>query len=249
MASYTSAATGNWTSSSTWSPSGVPGDGDTVTLSGGYTVTVASSVTIGTDSGSAIAYTGGTTDCALTLASGVTLTVKGNIRDNQYNKTARLTLNAGSTLRMYPASGATLTVSCGNDTRLIIEANGMSGSRCVITTDKSRGGLNSHMHGMGLRGPNGIQTATYTDFSNWGDTTHYGIVSRCEGSGAWANSDITITDCTFAGATYAVIDAATAWDGDFTFQRNSFTNSVSATGLNGGLIGSFVGSVNAARTS
>lgn len=38
MTAYTSAQSGNWSSSSTWSPSGVPGDGDTVTIQAGHTV-------------------------------------------------------------------------------------------------------------------------------------------------------------------------------------------------------------------
>ena len=39
MTTYTSAGDGLWSSSSTWSPSGVPGNGDTVTIQQGHTVT------------------------------------------------------------------------------------------------------------------------------------------------------------------------------------------------------------------
>lgn len=261
MATYTTAATGNWSNASTWSggtpPTGGPGDGDLVVISGGFVVTVDSAagasqngiVTIGTDSGTAIQFSGGTDNIGLTMAAGTTLIVKGNINDNQYNKTATVTIGAGCTLKMYPSSGATLTISSSNSTRFRWYINGTSGSRCTVTTDKSRGGNNSNMNGIGNNGPNGVQTATYADFSNFGDASNYGIMSRCEGSGAWANLDVTITDCTFDNANYRIYDASTAWDGDFTFQRNSFTNSVSSTSLNGGTIASFYGAINAAKTS
>src|SRR5881398_1356304 len=38
--SYTSGASGNWSSSATWGGAGVPGAGDTATITGGYTVTL-----------------------------------------------------------------------------------------------------------------------------------------------------------------------------------------------------------------
>src|SRR5580700_5980707 len=37
---YVSIATGSWSNSTTWSPSGVPGSGDNVTIHGGNTVTI-----------------------------------------------------------------------------------------------------------------------------------------------------------------------------------------------------------------
>ena len=259
MATYTTAATGNWSNASTWSggtpPTGGPGDGDLVVISGGFVVTVDSAagasqngiVTIGTDSGTAIQFSGGTDNIGLTMAAGTTLIVKGNINDNQYNKTATVTIGAGCTLKMYPSSGATLTISSSNSTRFRWYINGTSGSRCTVTTDKSRGGNNSNMNGIGNQGPNGIQTATYTDFSNFGSTSAYGIMSRCEGSGGFANGAITVTNCTFTNCNYRIYDASTAWDGNFAFTNNSFTSSASTT--NPGVEARFVASINAAKTS
>ncbi|NOX85205.1 MAG: hypothetical protein GXO86_04455, partial [Chlorobi bacterium] len=71
-AAYTAIATGNWSSTSTWSPSGVPVDGDDVTIPSPYNVTVAT----GSRAASTITVNSGAT---LTISSGATLTTSGNV--------------------------------------------------------------------------------------------------------------------------------------------------------------------------
>ena len=72
---YTAIATGNWGSSTTWTPthpSGGPGAGDDVTIPSPYIVTVAS----GSRAASTITVNSGAT---LTISSGATLTTSGNV--------------------------------------------------------------------------------------------------------------------------------------------------------------------------
>jgi hypothetical protein len=70
--SYTSIATGDWATSTTWSPNGVPGAGDDVIIQGGYTVTLTSNQSCGSI---IIGNTG-----SGTLSLGIrTLTIVGNM--------------------------------------------------------------------------------------------------------------------------------------------------------------------------
>src|SRR5271166_5711802 len=98
MAAYTTAATGNWSSPSTWTttpPTGGPGIGDTITFGGAHTVTIDGAagpsangiVKLGTGSGTCI--TGPTTyntvtpgvSGVLTIANGGQLWLRGNAVD------------------------------------------------------------------------------------------------------------------------------------------------------------------------
>ncbi len=89
--SYTSIATGNWSSNSTWSPSGVPGNNDNVTITGGYTVTID-----GTDSCNNLILGNSSNNTTLQITTaGNSLNIAGalSINPGSYNKT--FTLNAG----------------------------------------------------------------------------------------------------------------------------------------------------------
>ena len=46
MAEYIASVSGNWSNAATWGGSGPPGDGDTVTINNGVTVTVAANTTV-----------------------------------------------------------------------------------------------------------------------------------------------------------------------------------------------------------
>ena len=81
MATFTSKAAGNWSASgqTTWNEVGVPGNGDTVTIS--HAITVDTNTTIGSSPGEsaatkAIDLTGAT----LTISSGVKLTLRGDMQ-------------------------------------------------------------------------------------------------------------------------------------------------------------------------
>ncbi len=215
MAVFTSKANGNWSSSgqTTWTQVGVPGDGDTVTIS--HNVIVDVNTTIGSDVGSAIAA-GSSSVKTLTINSGVTLTVKGDISVAS-STWLNVIVSAGGTLRMYPASSAQLKLTAAS-WPLQLTCNGTAISHATITTDKSRGGLNSWMDVLNSRP--GLVTATYTDFFNFGDTTHSGIVSAAGSSDA----AVSITNCTFSNCNYKGSFAST-FHFDFTFSNNVFSSS------------------------
>jgi len=114
----TSAGSGNWNSTTTWSPAQVPVVGDDVTLASGFTVTVTADAACGT----AVFPTG--TSATLNINSGVTLSVSGLItlaRSSSGNNTLAVGngfLNAGSI--SWPNGGTTqrhfLTINTGTVT-------------------------------------------------------------------------------------------------------------------------------------
>lgn len=88
----TSAATGNWGAAGTWSPSGIPGSGDTVIINGGHTITVNGAYTCkNLDLGNATA--GATT---LTVTVGNSLTISSAVRINPNNVANTYVLDAGA---------------------------------------------------------------------------------------------------------------------------------------------------------
>ena len=89
---YTSNANGNWSSTSTWSPSGVPGINDTVIIHGNTQVTID-----GADSCKNLTI-GDATNNPTTLqitASGKSLYIKGALSINPNSLNQPYTLNAG----------------------------------------------------------------------------------------------------------------------------------------------------------
>ena len=72
-ATITSAATGDWNATATWSPAQVPVAGDVVIIAAGHTITVTANA-----AATSISFSG-TTASTLTVNSGFTLTVSGNV--------------------------------------------------------------------------------------------------------------------------------------------------------------------------
>ncbi|MES2628182.1 MAG: PKD domain-containing protein [Bacteroidota bacterium] len=79
---YTATGNGNWSSSSTWSPSGVPGANDTVSIAGGYAVTVTANASCKRLTLTNTAGTLSANNTTLTVNSGVSLTVNGQLSQN-----------------------------------------------------------------------------------------------------------------------------------------------------------------------
>ena len=101
MTTYTSKASGNWSSSSTWNPTGVPGNGDAVEIN--HAVVVDVNTTVGQSLASmqynasapyGNAITVRNSGASLTIASGVTLTVRGDV----VAFAKPITINAGGVL-------------------------------------------------------------------------------------------------------------------------------------------------------
>ncbi|MEK6945599.1 MAG: dockerin type I domain-containing protein [Nanoarchaeota archaeon] len=143
---YSSAATGNWNTATTWSPNGIPGNGDSVTINSGNTITVSDSRTIGTGSATSITNNG-------------VLTVSGSLILN-----GDIAMNANSVFNMNPGSSLTMNsfnvLSTGKTTFNFV---GTSGSRITVVSSGGAftGGLNN------------VVNFQYVDFTGLGASSFY----------------------------------------------------------------------------
>lgn len=165
----TASVTGDWSSTSTWGGSSVPGDGDTCTINTAVTVTVSDARTIGTDgaTGTVACTIAGTTG-ALTVASGGNLTLHGDL---SFQLGTTFTLAAGSTLTFDPITGSTyrVTLISASSGSPHWTTTGSAGSHVTVTTT-ARGGGNGWFRTGGAGSV--IYSFAYTDFTKCGDGTN-----------------------------------------------------------------------------
>lgn len=222
-----------WTSLTGSGTGGVPGSGDTVTIS--KAVTISQSNTVGSSPA-----TGGTPAITITTGGSIaqtagTMTVQGDIRHQKANAT--WTMSAGTTVTFKPAASAQYVWDFrwgffnlggnadGENCSLI--CNGTSGSHCTITANLgASGSLAPYMNtvsnvNMGLR------TATYTDISNFGTASKWGATTGL-GNAITSNQAVSITNCTLNASSYNSLCAST-WDGNLTFSNNIATSSTANT--------------------
>lgn len=235
MSNFTSKANGNWSTSGqvVWNQVGVPGAGDTVTISHDVTVDVNTTVGNSPNTGGSAVVTMDTNGTTLTVGTGVTFTVQGPIALNGSGYSVAspvvLHMNAGSTLSIKPASGQAYTITGTNN--WFIDAAGSSGSHCTIKTDTSSGGLACWMINANFRSI-GPRVCTYTDFIDLGTSSHWGVMNWTEDVGF---SAVSITNCTFLRCSYIAsfpTDSGGATN-NFTFTNNIFTSSVAGPNFNG----------------
>lgn len=200
MAAFTSKAAGNWSASgqTTWNEVGVPGNGDTVTIT--HAITVDAATTVGTSGATGTAAVTINSGGTVTVAAGVTWTVRGDI----LTATAAsgvvdvVTLSAGAVLEFdasAAASPSTTLYVCrlGNGAahRARFKTNGTSGSRCTVRSNA--GGGNGRFT---LTGSNtGFFDCTYTDFTRIGDASNAMLQADIATNNA--NSRFVFTNCVF----------------------------------------------------
>lgn len=204
---YTRNASGNWSESAKWTPTGTPGDGDTVDLST-FNVTVDQNTTIGPDTFTT-AIGGGSTTGTFTIDTGITLTVKGNIVIGK-----AFTMNAGSTLSFSATNAYIVRVGTAG---IMMTFNGSSGSHVTIKTASA--GANNAYFSRSAANQNRI-TATYTDFVDIGTSAH-----------PIQFADPTLSNCTFnqsSGCGGLQINDVAAGD-PFSFQHIDWLPAASVT--------------------
>lgn len=241
MALITTAQTGNWSSTSTWTGGVVPADGDTVEIN--HAVTVDVDTTVGA-SPAAVALNTYITDSVvadveadanITVAGGVTLTVRGNVAlDN-----CQLIQEAGSTFE-FDASQATdptnqnywvaISTTWAN-TNTWWECRGTSGNRCSIISNSGGGngytGSVSSVTSSGAVVGGCFRNTTFTNFTRIGTATL--TVAKPYFSG---NVDFSISDSIFDACGDITSIGTVATTSDYIFERNTFKNSVGTQNIN-----------------
>ncbi len=234
MAAFTSKAAGDWASSgtTTWTQAGVPGSGDTVTIT--HAITISGNTTVGSSPN-----TGGTAAIILenpgsiALTSG-TLTVQGDIKQG-------VTVDGASTFTMSAGTTVTFNVPASQQYRWNfplyqskLVCNGSSGSHCTVSATLASGSSVVFLVGSASR-DNGLMTATYTDFLDIGTSTAWGVQSYIDNVGG--AGVLTITNCTFTRCNYHLVPGGTtrSQTGTWTFGNNIFTSSktTNAGGISG----------------
>lgn len=192
-AAFTSKADGNWSASgqTTWNEVGVPGNGDTVTIGAGHDITVDVNTTIGDSPGTAANVITVNTTGTITVATGVTFTIKGCVQMEDGN----FTMNAGSTVEFQVPSGLRYWFRTGkahSDTcRIII--NGSSGSRCAFRSSSGAGIAYIDSQNFFT---NSLIQGEYCDFTRIGDATEDFVEPYMNGSGQdFYLRNCTITSC------------------------------------------------------
>lgn len=121
----------------------MPGNGDTITMN--HDLTVDANAIIGTSPSDQTTYViTGANDKRLTVAAGITLTVRGNAK---FQRAGGVTLSADSTWK-FDASQASVTstqyfldLNNAFSGEGVMTFNGSSGSPCVVTSDAGGGNI------------------------------------------------------------------------------------------------------------
>lgn len=206
-AAYSSAADGNWSDDATWSGSGVPGNGDTVTIGAGHDITVDVNTTIGDSPATAADVITVTTTGTITVATGVTFTIKGCVTMEDGN----FTMGAGSTVEFQVPSTKRYwfrTGKANGDTCKVV-INGSSGSRCAFRSSSGAG--IAYFDSQGFQG-NSLLQAQYCDFTLIGDGTEDFAEPYCHGT----NFDFYLRYCTLTSC--GELDTATSISTNSSFE-------------------------------
>lgn len=234
MTAITTAAAGNWSASGTWTGGIVPGNGDTVTLN--HNVTVDVDTTIGTspaENSGTYAITWGAATKLLTLAAGVTLTVRGDcLAKGNTTKNNVVYMNAGSTWEFDASQAASpssqnyrFVFGTASNQYTVFRAMGSSGSRCTIRSNASGGNAFFTRNALA---PCGWLHAEYTDFVRMGDSTNPLLDYYL---GNTSNAEMTLTNCTLDACGVVTSASAPTTNATIAITNTSFKNSAGTNPL------------------
>lgn len=210
--------------------------GSTDTITSSHTITFDRNIAFGSSPASggteAWAIDNSVTQKNLTIAAGVTLTVKGDIYLAAANApySNGLVMGAGSTLKLLPASGQTYVIEGANFIAPIY-LNGTSGAHVTVMTDLSSGGSAGYMSipTNGSSAGIGVLTADYADFIDLGTDAQGGVRTVLQND-TYPSANVTssLTHLTFTRCNYscATIPAGAGWNGAYTFEDCIFDDSV-----------------------
>jgi hypothetical protein len=211
MAAITSAQSGNWSATSTWTGGVVPGDGDTATLN--HDVTVDIDTTIGTSGVAGTIAVTQATGVTVTVAAGKKLYVRGDYQcGGATNGATVFKLEAGAGYYFDGSvSGAAYRFVLGGrhyaNPGVKFLATGASGSRCVVTSLGTAKGYFS----TGSWVESSAFDCAYTDFSDVYDPTDKRLIAEGIGmhnSGSETGRKFSFTNCKFSN--YGQIRVASA---------------------------------------
>jgi hypothetical protein len=229
MSVFVSKATpGNWSSLSTWFQDGaaatrLPGDGDTVTIASGHTLTADLPASIGTGSGIAIQLgNDGAADASLIVNA--PLTVKGHIDAHTGASNYSLVfINSGGGIELdgNPGFRPRIQANYYNNGPLRIIFNGTAATPAYLRTNAAKATAGEQAYFTGLS--SGTE-ASYVDFQlgvegSWGritdlgDKTRYGVWLRSMRLRPGTSSRAVLSDTRFVRANLK-FDAWTSDNGD-----------------------------------
>jgi hypothetical protein len=249
-ASYTSSGSGNWSSSATWGGAGVPGNGDTVTISDSTTVTVSDARIIGTSGDSTTVAISEGNSGALIIANGGYLKVRGNIVfTSPYCSpgcATYLTVQAGGIFEWdaSQASSPSTTNYYGSSTSAYsfrtFVTTGTSGNHAIVRSNAGGGNGYFSQYIVG-----GGYVFTYTDFTRIGTASVQAFGLRPDSLDSYPNeSPWDATHNTFINCGQAPSAVSTGLNPDDVFRHN---NNVHTGSLS--QIFSFTGASNATLTT
>jgi hypothetical protein len=173
MAVKTAQASGNASAGATWVGGVAPADGDTYSI-GNFNITQDVNRTLGTDAGAgtnAIVFSSAGQG-SLTVSSGVTLTVKGDIQMNGGNSARNVQFTVNGNLVFYGSttSYAIKAQSGAVGDRWVFKISGSSGTHATMTTSPNTHPAYYNRNGMAY---GGYFDLLYAEVSYFGDATNY----------------------------------------------------------------------------
>ena len=244
-ASYNlSTSGGHWTGTGCTGGSYIPGNGDTVTLADGVTLTQDQNWTIGASGASnTTAAISSTNTGQVIVNGGSTLTLRGDAMYANGSSTPFLTFNAGSHLVFDSSASSSPTTTryrvgdpggYGNSRAIVM--NGTSASHVTVTSNVAGGALPGIFQPGGSIGSGnyglGSINWSYADFSYIGDSGISGFFFAGE-PGYTASISIQHVTCNVCGQTYLTINNSPSTT---LLSYGSWTNTQGAASFNIGTL-------------